>query len=133
MRSNGHGAVITGNSEEVRADSNSSGLLRSWEFGESGGSSSYLFVFLRDVGAGFLASLGWVPNDNLVVISRGDDLSAVGIKSPDFSFVVGVHDCTALTTVTWALANSSVAETDEKVTIFAVNCSDKIVKRPFSL
>ena len=128
MFSNGHGAIITGNSEEMGAASNGSGLLRSWEFGESGGSSSYLFVFLRDVGAGFLASLGWVPNDNLVVISRGDDLSVVGVKSPDFSFVVRVHDFVIGPTIAWALADSSVAETDHKGTIFAVNCSDEVVE-----
>ena len=128
MRSNGHGAVITGNSEEVRADSNSSGLLRSWEFGESGGSSSYLFVFLRDVGDGGPGPFGWVPKDNLVIISRGDDLSVVGVKSPDFSFVVRVHDFVIGPTIAWALADSSVAETDHKGTIFAVNCSDEVVE-----
>ena len=134
MLPDGHGAVIASNSEELLVGSNASGLLGGWEVGKSGGTSSHLFAFLRDVCAGGLASLGWIPEDNLVIISRGNDLSVAGLKSPDFSFVVGVHDFTLfLVAVASSLADSSVAETDEKVPIFAVNCSDEVVERPFSL
>ena len=59
----------------------------------------------------FSLSLCWIPDDNLIVITTGHDLSVDLSKSPDFSFVVGVHDL--LTVIAVLLDDSSVAKTDE--------------------
>ena len=59
----------------------------------------------------FSLSLLWIPDDNLIVITTGQDLSVDLSKSPDFSFVVRVHNL--LFVVAILLDDSSVAKTDE--------------------
>lgn len=114
IRSDSHSSIITGDSSVVGTDSDTSGLLGSWEVGESGGTSSLCFHrFVRDNAEMFSLSLCWIPDENLIVITTGDHLSVDLGKSPDFSFVVGVHNFHTFVSIGFMLDDSSIAKTDE--------------------
>ena len=80
--------------------------------------------------AAFFHSLLRIPDDNLIVISRGDDFSSMLGKSPDFTVVVRAHDSSAVTTTAGTMPDSSVAKTNKEGIVHAINSSDKIVEFP---
>jgi len=122
--------VSSNNGLSVRSETDSSGALRSGLVG-NGRSTTLLglsFTGRDTVNLGSL-SLFNIPDDDLVIISRGDDAVCVKRgKTPGLTIVMRVHDFLAGLLVSND-CESTVTGSDEHGTIFTIDSTDHGAER----
>lgn len=114
----------------MRTACNSSGLLSCWEVRKGGSTSFELCGFLGNYDTVLFASLRWIPNNDLVIITRADDIAILGIESPNFTIRVRAHDLSSFGT-TWSVPDGSVTSTDEEVSVEDVDRSHEVIEVDF--
>lgn len=73
-----------------------------------------------------------IPDNNLIVISRGYDCAfAVFVKTPYLSVIVRVHDLFLLTRFHATVVDCSISASDKDVAVHVVNRSNHTVKLEF--
>jgi len=118
--------IVSSNSDIVTASGNSSGALGVGQVTEGGSTTSLgLLSSVGDLEAASLNSLGRIPDENLVVISGGVNITlTVEVKTPNFTFVMGVHDLFLCSGSVWlGVDNSTVSETNNHVSSIAIDGS----------
>ena len=124
----GNGTIVTSNGKPVSVAADGTRALRVRQGGKSGGTTTLgLDRSLRDLVRLELLAVVEVPEDNLVVVTGGDNgsLGNVG-ESPNFTFAVRVHDRGLLLRVAVDAVDGTVAETNKEGLVEAVNSTDEV-------
>jgi len=119
--------IVTSNSEVITADGNSSRALRVGQLGKSGGTTSLgLLLSVSNLEGLLSASLGRIPSDDLVIISRGVDATLrVEIETPNLTVVVRVHDFLVVYACNVAVNNGTTSQTDNQTQWAHVDGADE--------
>ena len=114
--------VIAGNSEPFSVGGDATRALRVWHLGERRGSStSGLLSAVGDLDGLLVRAGGWVPEHDLVVVTRGHDLAIAAVgKTPDLTIGVRLHDVFDSTVLAFD-ADSTVTLSNDKRASVAVN------------
>lgn len=122
--------VVSGNSEPVSVAGNGTGALGVGIVGEGGGTSSLgLDASLGNLVALELSTVVEVPEDNLVIVTGGDNSGFRNvIESPNFTFVVRVHNLFSLVSIAADGVDGSVTGSNDESVLEAIDSADEGVE-----
>jgi len=122
--------IVTSDSNVIVVNSDSSGALGVRQLAKLG-STTFLGLLLSvsDLEGVLSTSLGRIPSDNLVIVSRGVDVTlGIEIETPNFTVVMGVHDFLFVGTIRLAVDDSTRSQTNNHIGTVEVNSADEAVE-----